>query len=205
MTSTRVERSCPARAARWASDSSRAAAVRQVPIAGAQAPLGELAEGLQALDALLAQLRDPALDELVVGHGGAEAVVGLGLAPADLRLEPRQPVEQQRLVRLARPDQRRRQLGQLALVAGELRRQSSRHRQGQERHHAVSVDLEQPLHHAPGLAPRQAVVEDEQTAEAVAMDAEVGQRRRDPAADRGPDQAVTGEQAGRERLVVGRV
>ena len=51
--------------------------------------------------------------------------------------------------------------------------QLARHRQSQQRHHAVGVDFKQALHQTSGLARRHAVVAQQQAAKSIGMDAEI--------------------------------
>jgi hypothetical protein len=123
-------------------------------------------------------------------------------AAVDGGFEAGQPVEERRLVRLAGVRQRGGDLDKLALVAGEDRRELPRHGKREQREHPVGVDFQEALHGAPGLPGRHAAVENEQTAEAVAVNAKIGQRRRRTAGDRGTDQGMAGEEAGGDGLGV---
>ena len=73
-------------------------------------------------------------------------------------------------------------VGQLRLHRAQVRRGLARHREGEQRHHPVGLDLEQALHHAAGLPEAHLAVEQEEAREAVLADAEI---RIAPAASRG--------------------
>jgi hypothetical protein len=64
-----------------------------------KASLGEFPKCLPALDALLAQLINPALHELVIAIRGAETISGLGFLVLDFRRESGQAFQQRRFGR----------------------------------------------------------------------------------------------------------
>ena len=72
---------------------------------------------LQALEPRFAQFGDPPLDEFMVGGGRGEAELAGRLQALHARGEARQALEQRRLLRLLRADQRRGGVAQFRSIA----------------------------------------------------------------------------------------
>jgi hypothetical protein len=66
--------------------------------------------------------------------------------------------------------------GERALDRHDLRRMGARHRQREQRHHAIGLDLEEPLQHPSRLEGDEMPIEDQEAHEAVAVDPEIGER-----------------------------
>ena len=140
--------------------------------------------------------------QLVIGCRGGEAVAGVRFPASDLRSDLGEPVQQDRLVPLFIARQRRGDLRQLVFAFPEERRELLGHGQREQGQDAVGVDLKQPLDHAPCLPRRHAAVPDQKPAEAVAMNAEIGQRGRCTAGNRRPDQRVACEQSRTDVVII---
>ena len=152
----------------------------------------ELLERLQAGQPLFAQVSHPRVHQFGVGAAGAEAELARRERALDLRGEPRQLV-QQRLVLPVLARDALGQPGERVLDRHHARREPARDRQRQQRQRAVGLDLEQPLHHAPGLVARERGVEEQEARAAVGVQPEVGVGLADAVAERGADHRVAAE------------
>jgi hypothetical protein len=114
-----------------------------------------MAGGLQSRDAQFAQLADALTHQIVIGRRSAEAVMILRFAALDVRFQAGEAVEQRGLILVVRAFEHRRHLGQLALAQAQEGREFARHRQRQQRHHAVGVDFHHALHAASCLSRRE--------------------------------------------------
>ena len=130
---------------------------------------------MQTLDAILAQLCDAPLDNVIVGGRGAEAISAGGTLAFDFGFELRQAIEKKRLLLFARLHHRFRDLDEFVFPGAQAWPQLLRKGQGKERHHAVAIDLDEPLHEAAGLPRSERQILDKNAAEAVAMNAEIGE------------------------------
>ena len=163
-------------------------------------PGHELVDRLQALHPVLAQVGDAAPHDVVVGARGAKAALVGGDEVLDLRGKPRQLLQELRLVGAALLGDVGDDRGEPPFLAGEGGHRRARRGQREQRHHAVGLDLEEALQHAPGAAARQRAIEHDEAAEAVVVDAEVGQHRSGAVADLRADEVVAREQ---RRVIAG--
>ena len=142
---------------------------------GTETPRHELVDRLQPGDAALTQFCNAGGDQVRVGTTGPEAELA-GRQPAlDLGRQAGQFVQKGLvavMVRLAAGDAVG-QAGQGTLDGQDARRLAARDRQGEQRHHAVGLDLEQALQHAAGLVGGEAAVQQQHARKAVLAGAEI--------------------------------
>jgi hypothetical protein len=135
---------------------------------GQQAPLHELVEGGQAGDAPLAELFDALHHEAVIGPGGAEAEGGAGHRVLDFGGQGGELGQHAALVLgHAGGVGAVHQVGQALLGAPQQAADLLGHREGQQGHQPVGLDLDQALHGAAGLALGEGDVDDQEAGEAV--------------------------------------